>query len=57
MGSILDFSQFSDNVEKDALNRIASGVYQSLLSIEGIKTVKEHLQDNLFHSQRLDWKL
>jgi len=40
LGSILDFSQFSDNVEKDALNRIASGVYQSLLSIEGIKTVK-----------------
>ncbi len=40
LGSLLDFSEFSNNVEKDVLNRIASGVYQSLISIEGIEIVK-----------------
>lgn len=37
--SILDFSQFNGDMEKDLLNRIATNIYQAALPIDGIKVL------------------
>ncbi|MGI6084557.1 MAG: peptidoglycan binding domain-containing protein [Acetivibrionales bacterium] len=39
LSSILDFSQFSGDMERDLLNRIATTIYQAALPIEGIKVL------------------
>lgn len=38
--NMLDFSKFTNPNEKDILNRIASGIYQSALAIEGIEVLE-----------------
>lgn len=35
--SLVDFSQFKSDIDKDLLNRISTAVYQSFLPIDGIK--------------------
>ena len=37
---LLDFSQFKNPAEKDILNRIATGIYQSALCIEGMEILE-----------------
>lgn len=39
LGNLLDFSKFSGEVEKDLLNRIATGIFQSALKIDGINII------------------
>lgn len=39
LGKLIDFGTFSTDVEKDLLNRIATALYQSALSIDGVKKV------------------
>ncbi len=39
LNSILDFSQFSGDMEEDLLNRIATTFYQAALPIDGIKVL------------------
>lgn len=39
LNSLLDFSQFTSDVEKDLLNRIATALYQSALPIDEIKVL------------------
>jgi len=39
LNDILDFSQFSGDMEKDLLNRVATAVYQAALPMDGIKVL------------------
>lgn len=39
LNSLLDFSQFTNDIERDLLNRLATALYQAALPIDGIKVL------------------
>ena len=39
LGSLIDFSHFTSDIDKDLLNRIATALYQTDLPIDGVQTV------------------